>query len=118
MLVTMKNAIFWDLMQRVALVRSDVSEKRIASVIRVEEINKLGTMLAVTSNVAQKCWFQRATQHYIPEDGVLHKLVASCSSASVRKEAACAFSMLFAFHCILDSIPHKTKAIFSIWISS
>jgi hypothetical protein len=34
----------------VALVRTDVSEKRIASIIRVEGISEVGTMLKVISN--------------------------------------------------------------------
>jgi hypothetical protein len=42
---------------RVALVRTDVSEERSASFIRVTRIGELGTTLAVTSN---------------PEDAILH----------------------------------------------
>jgi hypothetical protein len=42
----MKNVVFWD----VTLEGTNVSEERIASIIRVERISKLGTMLAVTSN--------------------------------------------------------------------
>jgi hypothetical protein len=45
----MKNAAFWDV-RRVALVRTDVSEEYIASIIRVTGIGGLGTTLAVTSN--------------------------------------------------------------------
>jgi hypothetical protein len=41
----MKNVVFWD----VTLVRTDVSEERISSIVRVTRIDKLGT-LAVTSN--------------------------------------------------------------------
>jgi hypothetical protein len=37
-------------LRRVALVRTDVSEERIASSIRVKAIGELGTSLAVTSN--------------------------------------------------------------------
>jgi hypothetical protein len=36
---------------RVALVRTDVSKERIASIIRVERISELGTMSAVTTNL-------------------------------------------------------------------
>jgi hypothetical protein len=36
----------------VALVRTDVSEERSASIIRVARISELGTMLAITSNNA------------------------------------------------------------------
>jgi hypothetical protein len=38
------------MLRRVALVRSDVSEERSASIIRVTRIGELGTTLAVTSN--------------------------------------------------------------------
>jgi hypothetical protein len=44
-----KNAIFWDVTP-CGLVRTEVSEDRITSIIRVTKIGKLGTMLAVTSN--------------------------------------------------------------------
>jgi hypothetical protein len=44
----MKIDVFWDL-GRVALVVTDVSEKRNASIIRVTRIGELGTTLAVTS---------------------------------------------------------------------
>jgi hypothetical protein len=48
----------------VALVRTDFSEERSASFIRVTKIGELGAMLAVTSN--------RATWHNIQEDAILH----------------------------------------------
>jgi hypothetical protein len=35
---------------RVALVRNDISEKKIASIIRVKRTNEVGTTLVVTSN--------------------------------------------------------------------
>jgi hypothetical protein len=38
------------MLRRVALVRNEVSEELIVSVIRVTKIDELGTMLAVTSN--------------------------------------------------------------------
>jgi hypothetical protein len=38
------------MLRRVALVRSDVSEERRASIIRVTRTGELGTTLAVTSN--------------------------------------------------------------------
>jgi hypothetical protein len=38
------------MLRRVALVRTDVSEKLSASIIRVTRIGKLGTALAATSN--------------------------------------------------------------------
>jgi hypothetical protein len=42
----------------VALVRTDVSEERSASVIRVTRISELGTTLAVTNN---RCMLRRNT---------------------------------------------------------
>jgi hypothetical protein len=39
-----------ELLRRVVLVRTDVSEERIASIIRVTRIGELGTTLTVTSN--------------------------------------------------------------------
>jgi hypothetical protein len=39
------------MLRRVALVRTDVSEERSASFIRVTRIGELGTTLAVTSNL-------------------------------------------------------------------
>jgi hypothetical protein len=47
---TLKNAVFWDV-TRVALVRTNVSEEYVASIIRVTRIAELGTTLAVISNV-------------------------------------------------------------------
>jgi hypothetical protein len=46
--VTMKNAVFLDV-TLVVLIRTDVSEERIASVMRVTRIGELGKTLAVTS---------------------------------------------------------------------
>jgi hypothetical protein len=42
--------LYSGILRRVALVKSDVLEKRIASNIRMKTIRDLGTMLAVTSN--------------------------------------------------------------------
>jgi hypothetical protein len=47
--VTVKNAIFWNVMP-CGFVRTNVLEERIASIIRVIRIDELGTTLAVTSN--------------------------------------------------------------------
>jgi hypothetical protein len=47
--VTMKNGVSW-MLHRVTLVRTDVSEERSASFIRVTRIGELGTKLAVASN--------------------------------------------------------------------
>jgi hypothetical protein len=58
----MKNAIFWDL-RRVAIVRTDISEERIAFIIRVTRSRELGTTLAVTSN---RSTLPRNTMVYTP----------------------------------------------------
>jgi hypothetical protein len=49
MVVTMKNVVFWDAMP-CGFCKTDVSEERSASTIRVTRIGELGTMLAITSN--------------------------------------------------------------------
>jgi hypothetical protein len=48
----MMNAVFWDcrILGVVALVRTDVSEKFISSIIRATRISELRTTLAVTSS--------------------------------------------------------------------
>jgi hypothetical protein len=47
----MTNAVFWDVTP-CGFLRTDVSEERIASIIRVERISELGTALAVHINTA------------------------------------------------------------------
>jgi hypothetical protein len=43
----MKNAVFWDI-RTAALVRTDVSEERVASIIRMTQIGELETPLVLT----------------------------------------------------------------------
>jgi hypothetical protein len=75
------------LIRRVALVKTDVSEEHIESIIRVIGIGELGTT-AVTADVptlpilvtllmeeirsSEKSVLKRATLRNIPEDGILH----------------------------------------------
>jgi hypothetical protein len=53
----------------VALVRSDVSEECIASIIRIERIREVGTMLGVASVLT------RSTHRHNSEDGILNSTV-------------------------------------------
>jgi hypothetical protein len=46
----MNNIRSFGMLRRVALERADVSEERIAYIIRVRRIGELGTRLALTSN--------------------------------------------------------------------
>jgi hypothetical protein len=61
----------------VALVRTDVSEKLSASIIRVTRIGELGT-LAVTSNrctalrYSETSVLTRVTRCNVPDEGILH----------------------------------------------
>jgi hypothetical protein len=48
-LIPLRMSFFWDV-TRVALVRTDVSEEHVASIIRVTRIGELGAMLAIISN--------------------------------------------------------------------
>jgi hypothetical protein len=70
------------MLRRVALVRTDVSEERIASIITVTRIGELGTTLAATSNrrtlrrsSSETSALTRATLRNIPEDGILNNCI-------------------------------------------
>jgi hypothetical protein len=75
------------MLSHVTLVTTDVSEERIASIIRIIRIGELGTTLAVTSNrstlrrntlmreaicSSETSVHTETTQHNIPEDDILH----------------------------------------------
>jgi hypothetical protein len=62
------------ILRRAALVRTDVSEELIASIIRVTTIGELGT-LALTSNrrkLRAASVLTRATRRNIPEGAIFH----------------------------------------------
>jgi hypothetical protein len=66
------------MLRRVALVRTDVSEESVASIIRAERIGKLGTMLEVTSNrsTARRNMFQLlAFANVVPRSPILFTLM-------------------------------------------
>jgi hypothetical protein len=79
---------FSGMLRRVVLVRTDVSEEPVPSVIRVTRTGELETTLAVTSNrstpildtlmmletisSSETSVLTGATQRNIPEDGILH----------------------------------------------
>jgi hypothetical protein len=64
-------------LRRVALLKTEVSEESIASIIRVTRIGEIGTTLAVTSNWSTLRFSEtpvvtRATRRNIQEDDILH----------------------------------------------
>jgi hypothetical protein len=65
----MNDAIFWDVTLCFALVRTDVSEERSTSIIRVTGISELGTRLAVTSNRRSVSHSFQFTYSCHPDDG-------------------------------------------------
>jgi hypothetical protein len=77
---------------RVALVRTDVSEERSASIIRVTRLSELGTMVAVTSNqhthqrnhLAFLCSVCRllVTASFVPSSPILVTLMKEALSSS------------------------------------
>jgi hypothetical protein len=73
---------------RWALVRTDVLEVRIASIVRVT-VGELGTTLAVTSNgsTLRTTVLTKATWRNILEDGILHLLVYSALISGILKRA-------------------------------
>jgi hypothetical protein len=59
------------LSRHVPLVRIDVSEERISSIIRVEKIGELGTTMKMTRS-SETSVLTAATRPRIPEDDILH----------------------------------------------
>jgi hypothetical protein len=79
---TVKNGVFSD---RVALVRTHVSEELSASIIRVTRIGKLGTTFAVTSN---RRTLRRNTKRTLPFFKFFFCFFVFCFSYNVTIEEA------------------------------
>jgi hypothetical protein len=97
------------MLQHVALVRTDISEERRASIIRVTRIGELGTTFAVTSNrrrlrrntkpdschlddggatIFQKSVLRRTTRRNIPEYDILQYFIGiAVSPLPITKRA-------------------------------
>jgi hypothetical protein len=111
MAVTIKNVVFWYVTQCDSL-RTDISEERIASIIRQIRISDLGRALAITVTVSvtadalpgsmnvftlmmeaiivsETFVLRAATRRHIPEVGILH---AHCQSPATRRDPRLAFA--------------------------
>jgi hypothetical protein len=77
------------MLRRVALVRTDVSEERSASFIRVRRIGKLGTTLAVTRSVLRLL----VTTSVVPSSPILVTLIkealSSFETSVIRSATRC-----------------------------
>jgi hypothetical protein len=80
----------------VALVRTDISEEHIASIIRVTRIGELGTMLAVTSNKSNRMLQLLITANVVPSLPIL---------VTLMMEAIRSFEMLVLTRVIWHNIP-------------
>jgi hypothetical protein len=74
----LKNVVFWDVSPG-SFVRTDVSDERSTSIIRVTRIDYVGTTLAVTSKV-----LERVTRGNIPEDGILHVIFEVFTAVAMK----------------------------------
>jgi hypothetical protein len=81
----MKNGVFRDVMQRRALVRTDVSEELSISFIRVTRIGELGTTIVVTRNrrtLRRNTKLELVTASVVPSSPILVTLMKEALSSS------------------------------------
>jgi hypothetical protein len=88
----MKKTVFWD--DTVALVRTNVLEENMASIIRVERISKLGRMLAATSS----CLLV-VTANVVPNSLILAFLMTEAICSSETSVLLKFLFCLLALHC-------------------
>jgi hypothetical protein len=75
------------MLQRVALVRTDVSEKLSTSIIRVTRIGELGTTLVQALSSSETSVLTIATRRNIPEEAILHVTVCLTFRGILQNEA-------------------------------
>jgi hypothetical protein len=73
-----------EMLRRVALVRTDVSEELSASFIRVTRIGELGTTLAVTNNrrTLRQVQVTAVTANFVPSSPILVTMMKHALSSS------------------------------------
>jgi hypothetical protein len=72
------------MLHRVALVRTDVSEERIASIIRVTRIGELGTTLAATGTQSRVLRLLRVDTAKVPSSPILVTLMMEALRSSEK----------------------------------
>jgi hypothetical protein len=63
------------MLRRVALVKTDVSEERSASIVWVTRIGELGTLAVTAPSSSETSVITRATRRNIPEDAILQNRI-------------------------------------------
>jgi hypothetical protein len=74
-----------EMLYRLAPVRTDVFEERIASIIRVTKIGEFVTLTMGALISFETSVLTRATWLNIPEDGILHDNQFICSTVAIRE---------------------------------
>jgi hypothetical protein len=86
--VTLKNAIFWDVMPHVALVRTDILEEYelLVTTNVVPSSLILSALMKDVICFSEMSVLMTATLRHIPKDGILHK--TSCLAPRVFKHVS------------------------------